>query len=110
MAPFGAFFARVFGMVATDAMVNALAHNKSFQRLALRIDSFLSTHQKKGEEITKAGEQLLRDPQLKIKMQKQAAEAAEELKQRASASTSSAGRFFQALKQEIEKDLGGGKK
>lgn len=110
MSPLGGLFARLLSMLGTDAMATALARNPSFQRFALRIDSFLNQNQtaimQKGEEFTKKVEQMSKDPEL----QANAAKAAEELRQRASAGTSVVGRFFTALRHEVEKDLGLGKK
>lgn len=95
-------------MIATDAMVTALANSKRFQYLALRIDGFINSKHNmvamKAEDVVKKGEQMMKDPNLKIK----AEQAARDFTKQAQQST--AARFFTALKQEIQKDLGGGKK
>ena len=106
------FFARLFQMIATDAIVTALAHNKRFQFMALRIDAFLNKNQKvvsdKAEDFAKVAEQTLKDPELKRK----AEQAASDLRRKAESGGFTASRFLTALKKEFEKDLqslGGGK-
>ena len=60
-----AFFGKIFGWFANEVLVKTLAENRAFQRLAVKIDSTLSTKQETlkevGKEYMKAGETLLKD-------------------------------------------------
>jgi hypothetical protein len=99
-------------MLATDAMVTTLARNKRFQYFALRIDGFIRQNEKlvtqQAEEFTKKGEQILKDPEMKRRLQQEAEQAATKFKNSAVRKGFSVARFVRVFKDEVAKDFGGG--
>ena len=111
------FFARLFSMIATDAMVSALANNKRFQYFALRVDGVIRSGEKlateKAEVIAKRGEQIMKDPEALRReteaLRRTAEQAAEDLKHKATQGGFTFARFAKAFQDEVRKDFGGGK-
>ena len=96
------FLGKIFQWFANEHLVGALARNRTFQQVALKIDSFLTTNQ---AHVTKSGEEML----------KKGAEVLKEQSARAhQATTSKAGfdfvKFGTAFKDEIMKDVANLKK
>ena len=89
------FFGKIFGWFANEVLVKTLAENKAFQRLAVKIDSTLSTKQETlkevGKEYMKAGETLLKDGAEKIN------------KTAAQSSGFDFGKFAKAFQEEVQK-------
>ena len=64
------FVGKVVQWFVNEHMVKFLAKNHTFQRMALKIDSFLTTNQavatKRGEEMFKKGGDVLREQSSKV--------------------------------------------
>ena len=64
------FMGKIFSWFANEILIKTLAENRSFQRFALKVDSFLTTKQETlkevGKEYVKAGENVFRDGAQKI--------------------------------------------
>ena len=64
------FVGKIFSYFANEILIKTLAENRSFQRFALKIDSFLTTKQatlkEVGKEYVKAGENVFREGAEKV--------------------------------------------
>lgn len=64
------FISRIITHFVTEHLVGALARNKGFQRLALKIDSFLQTNKdvakQSGEEFLKKGGAMFKEEATKV--------------------------------------------
>lgn len=79
MSPFG----RIFQKIIHDIVVDRLAANPSFQRLAVRIDNFLTSQQSKvkhhAENAKKTAEEMLSEQQRALDQNKHRNVKAEEM-------------------------------
>ena len=79
------FFGRVIQWLAQDILVRGLAGNKSFQRMVLKIDSFVNSGHKviteKGGEYLKAGTKIMNEKKTEILKDKEVLEAKKALEE-----------------------------
>jgi hypothetical protein len=65
------FVGKIFSWFANEILIKTLAENRSFQRFALKVDSFLTTKQETLKEVSKeyvkAGETVFRESAEKVK-------------------------------------------
>ena len=103
------FFARLFSMIATDAMVTALARNRRFQAFALRVDGLIKQNQKLAQDhadnFAKKSEEIMKDPEV---VRVKAEQAAAQLKEKVASTGFTFARFVKAFGDEVRKDFGGG--
>jgi hypothetical protein len=91
------FFGKIISWFAQDVIVKTLAENRQFQRLALRIDSFLTNKQdtikEAGKEYLKQGEAMMKEGAKKVH---------ETTTQKAGFDFAA---FAKAFREEIQKDI-----
>ncbi len=90
-------FGKLFSYFANEVIVRNLAQSKSFQRLALKIDTFMHTKKK---AITEVGETVIKTGTEAIKAKAAAAATGE-----SSAGGVGFGKFVIAFRDEIMQDL-----
>ena len=64
------FMGKIFSWFANEILIKTLAENRSFQRFALKVDSFLTSKQETlkevGKDYVKAGETVFREGAQKV--------------------------------------------